>query len=235
MPSSEVNSLEAQPVADEHQSRPRMVADTFGIWNRKFHYYVGLYFLLFIWLFSFSGLMLNHHWQIATSWYPNRKQWSVKKPIQPLPEGTNLEKARNLMRQLDISGEVSLGEAQSKPGQFDFQAVKPGRFFQIHADLVTNQASVQIAQANAWGIMHMLHTFSGVRREDPRQQRNWIVTKIWTFSMDALALGLIFLVFSSYYMWYGFKRNRRLWGWITLSAAYLLCGFFVVGLKWLFS
>jgi len=48
MPSSEVNSLEAQPVADEQKSRPRMVADTFEIWNRKFHYYVGLYFLLFI-------------------------------------------------------------------------------------------------------------------------------------------------------------------------------------------
>jgi len=153
----------------------------------------------------------------------------------PPPEGTNLEKARNLMRQLDISGGVSWSEGQFKPGQIDFQAVKPGQFFQVHADLVTSQATVQIAQTNAWGIMHMLHTFSGVRREAPRQKRNWVLTGIWTFSMDALALGLIFMVLSSYYMWYGFKRNQRRLGWITLSTAYLLCGFFVVGLKWLFS
>jgi len=29
-------------------------------WNRRLHYYLGLYFLLFLWLFSFTGLLLNH-------------------------------------------------------------------------------------------------------------------------------------------------------------------------------
>ena len=32
---------------------------TVETWNRKLHIYVGLYFLTFLWLFSFSGLLLN--------------------------------------------------------------------------------------------------------------------------------------------------------------------------------
>ena len=32
----------------------------FETWNKKLHIYIGLYFLLFLWLFSISGLFLNH-------------------------------------------------------------------------------------------------------------------------------------------------------------------------------
>ena len=28
--------------------------------NRRAHYYLGLYFLFFLWLFAFTGLLLNH-------------------------------------------------------------------------------------------------------------------------------------------------------------------------------
>ena len=35
-------------------------------WNRTFHFYLGLYFLFFLWLFSLSGLMLNHgQWRVS--------------------------------------------------------------------------------------------------------------------------------------------------------------------------
>ena len=33
---------------------------TFETWNRKSHYYLGLYLLFFLWLFLLTGLMLNH-------------------------------------------------------------------------------------------------------------------------------------------------------------------------------
>ncbi len=29
-------------------------------WNRRLHYYFGLYFLFFTWLFALTGLLLNH-------------------------------------------------------------------------------------------------------------------------------------------------------------------------------
>ena len=34
-------------------------------WNQKLHIYLGLYFLVFLWLFAVSGLLLNHGWQFA--------------------------------------------------------------------------------------------------------------------------------------------------------------------------
>ena len=40
----------------------------FERWNRKLHFYAGLFLLLFIWLFAVSGLILNHpKWTFAES------------------------------------------------------------------------------------------------------------------------------------------------------------------------
>ena len=46
--------------------------------------------------------------------------------------------------------------------------------------------------------------------------------------MDALAVGLLVMVFGSYYMWYRLKPKRTL-GWIALSAGVISCGLFVFG------
>ena len=46
----------------------------FERWNRKLHFYAGLFLLFFMWLFAFSGLVLNHPtWSFAESW-TNRKE-----------------------------------------------------------------------------------------------------------------------------------------------------------------
>ena len=90
---------------------------------------------------------------------------------------------------------------------------------------------MQQIQVNLWGVIHVLHTFSGVRIGDPTMQRDWLLTRVWSFSMDALAAGLIRMVFSSYYMWYGLKEKRRL-GSFVLALGVLSCGFFVKGLAW---
>jgi hypothetical protein len=63
MPSSPEQTLSA---ADA----PRANAGGYRVWNRKLHYYLGLYFLFFVWLFALSGLLLNHSWTFAGFW-PN--------------------------------------------------------------------------------------------------------------------------------------------------------------------
>jgi hypothetical protein len=46
--------------------RGRGAFDSFLVWNRRVHYYLGLYLLFFIWLFAFTGVLLNHpRWQYA--------------------------------------------------------------------------------------------------------------------------------------------------------------------------
>lgn len=98
----------------------------FLVWNRRLHYYPGLYLLFFCWLFVFTGLLLNHsRWQFAQFW-PNRVQRTTEHQIQ-LPKGaTDVERARNLMQQLGIAGEIQWPTAQPSNGPFAFQVSRPG-------------------------------------------------------------------------------------------------------------
>ena len=42
---------------------------TLEAWNRRLHFYLGLYLLFFIWLFALTGLLLNHpKWSFADFW-----------------------------------------------------------------------------------------------------------------------------------------------------------------------
>ena len=90
----------------EHQPSGKMAfqrfADVLEVWNRRFHFYIGLFLLFFLWLFAFTGLLLNHSdWNFAEFW-PNRKQADVARPIEPLPAGGDLARTQDIMRQLGI-------------------------------------------------------------------------------------------------------------------------------------
>ncbi len=61
----------------------RLPTDVLAVWNRKLHYYTGLYLLLFLWLFAFTGLLLNHpQWTFAEFW-PTRAQSTIDRQIDP--------------------------------------------------------------------------------------------------------------------------------------------------------
>jgi len=91
---------------------------------------------------------------------------------------------------------------------------------------------VQHIEVNAWGVMNALHTFRRTRATTPSAVRDWMLTEIWVVAMDALAAGLLLMVFSSYYMWYRLKRKRTL-GLVVLTGGVVSCGFFAVGLAWM--
>jgi hypothetical protein len=211
----------------------RRLADTFALWNRRLHYYLGLYLLLFLWLLSFTGLLLNHPtWTFAEFW-PNRTQSTFSRPIQPPPRGEDLLQARDILRQLGIRGEIEWSKKRASASRLDFRAGRPGHSFEISADLEQNLATVRRTDLNAWGIARTLHTFTGVRISDSANERDWGMTVLWALSMDALAAGSILMVLSSLYMWWGQVRKRR-WGRVALGSGLLSCGLFVVGLRWLF-
>lgn len=210
----------------------RLPAGALSAWNRRLHYYIGLYLLFFLWLFSFTGLLLNHpKWSFAEFW-PNRKQSSFELPIQPPPPGGDLEQARDIMRQAGVRGEIEWTRTRADPSRLDFRASRPGHIVEIKTDLQQNRATVQRIDLNAWGVMRILHTFTGVRMADPANQRDWSMTTLWAFCMDALALDQILMVLSGIYMWWDQKRKRWL-GLIALGAGALSCGLFVIGLRWL--
>ena len=217
-------------IGDERPERGATA--TFLVWNRRLHYYAGLYFLFFTWLFVFTGLLLNHpRWQFAQFW-PNRVQATTEQRVQAPAGGSDFERANDLMRQLRIAGEIQWPAQQPADGLFAFQVNRPGLILDIKADIEQGRATVQRTQLNAWGVMHLLHTFTGVRATDPRNTRDWTLTTVWALAMDAVAFNLIAMVFTSYIMWYRL-RAKRLGGLVALLAGVISCGAFLGALRWL--
>lgn len=208
--------------------------NAFRVWNRKLHYYLGLYFLFFTWLFALTGLLLNHSWKFA-EFYPNRSittsDAAIKSPATALDDASL---ARDVAGQLGIRGEIALVTTAQVLGRIDFNVSRPGKVYQIQANPNEGRAHVVSNQYNAWGILHVLHTFTGVSVTNPKQKREWIVTTAWALAMDAVAVGLIFMVFSSYYMWWVLPKKRML-GSTVLCAGCLSSFLFVFALRWIYS
>ena len=202
----------------------------FEVWNRKIHYYLGLYLLFFIWLFAFSGLLLNNSgWKFFEFW-EKRKESAQERAVTTPPQGSDLAQANDLMHQLGLSGEIEWTESRGDNNRLNFRVTRPGHVIDVNADFQQKRATVKRIDYNAWGLMRTLHTFTGASVHDNRNQRDWILTKIWAFTMDAVAVGLIVMVLSSIYMWYVLPEKRRL-GAIILSLGVLSCGLFCVGLR----
>jgi hypothetical protein len=197
----------------------------FEKWNRKLHFYLGLYFLFFLWLFSLTGLLLNHgQWRISAV-ANERKETRYERMID-LPAGaTDLDHVRDVMRQLSLQGEIDLPVAQQEPGRLAFNVSRPNDANQVKVDLDTRLASVQHFDNSGWAAFRIFHTFSGSRYNQPASQREWMATSLWVLAMDALAVGLIIMVLGSYYMWWRLKPKRQL-GLIVLAAGYVACGWF---------
>jgi hypothetical protein len=211
------------------ERRERSGADILLVWNRRLHYYLGLYLLFFSWLFVFTGLLLNHsRWQFAQFW-PNRVQSTTEREFRTPQATTDLARARDLTQQFGIAGEIQWPAAQPRDGSFAFQVNRPGAVIDVKADLRSGRATLQRSDVNVWGVMHVLHTFTGMPSASSRNERDWILTTVWAISMDAVAAGLIFMVLSSYIMWYRLKA-KRLGGIIALVLGLVSCGAFVAAL-----
>lgn len=220
---------EATGNADPAASRGKRLAR----WNRRLHYYLGLYLLFFVWLFALTGLLLNHsQWKFAEFWSNRRESALEQDIVAPRVDG-DMAQARDLMQQLGIRGEIEWTVTRNAPGALEFRASRPGRIFEIKADLARQKATVKQIEFNAWGVMRVLHTFTGVRPNDDRNRRDWILTSVWAWTMDAVAVGLILMVISSLFLWWELPHKRRS-GTIVLALGILSSGLFCLGLRWLY-
>ena len=206
--------------------------ESFLVWNRRVHFYLGLYLLFFTWLFAFTGLLLNHpRWQFAQFW-PNRLQSTTEHTLGSVTAVADIDRARDVMRQLGIAGELQWPSAPPADGPFTFQVSRPGLVVDVKADLRAGRATVQRTQLNAWGVMHVLHTFTGAPAADSRNRRDWTLTTVWALSMDAVAAGLIVMVLGSYVMWFRL-RAKHPGGIVALALGFVSCGAFIGALRWL--
>jgi hypothetical protein len=227
MPSSSEENTQPVPGSAGRQG------EVFKRWNGRLHYFLGLYLLFFVWLYALSGLLLNHSlWKFAAFWDSRQQTTFDRDIVSPASKGV-LAEARDVMEQLGIRGEIEWTVTQNDASRFDFRVSRPGHIYDIKTDLASKKASVQRIDLNGWGAVRLLHAFTGVRLNDPRNQRSWMLTLVWAYSMDAVAVGLILMVLSGLIMWYE-ARPKRLWGGIVLMLGFLSCGLFCFGLRWLF-
>src|SRR4051812_18187851 len=92
----------------------------FETWNRKLHYYLGLYFVFFLWLFLLTGLLLNHgQWSIAQT-ANQRRETRFERAVQIPANGSDLDRARIVARQLRLVGEIDFPAARQASNRFDF-------------------------------------------------------------------------------------------------------------------
>jgi hypothetical protein len=200
-------------------------------WILKLHLYLGLYFLIFLWLFSVSGLLLNHQFKFA-EFYPQRRETKGERPITPPPPGSDFARAMDLARQLGVEGELEWTANRPTAERLDFRISRPGHLVDVKADLLKHTAAVQDVRYNGWGVLRALHTFNGVGFFAPQATREWSLTKLWTFAMDAVAAGVIVLVASSVILAW-LRRDKRIASIIAFAAGCLACGLFVLGLRFL--
>jgi hypothetical protein len=200
-------------------------AKTLERWNRRFHYYLGLYFLFFVWLFSATGLMLNHQ-----QWFRNlyeRDENTYEMPIETPAGDTTVMRMRHAAGQLDLRGEIDW-PAPQPVGHFDFNVNRPNGAAQVRVDLNAKKAYVKAFDNNALHGFQIFHTFSGSRFNQPASTRDWMLTSLWVWAMDAFAAGLVVMVLGSYYMWWRLKK-RKAAGVVALAAGFGMCGLFVMG------
>jgi hypothetical protein len=196
----------------------------FETWNRKIHFYLGLYFVFFLWLFSLTGLLLNHGQWLLAMGANERTETRYERSIEGPSGATDLERVHDVIRQLNLVGEVEIPASQ-QPGQLSFGINRPSDASQIRVDLQQRRVAVQHFDNSGWATFRIFHTFSGSRYNQPSSQRDWFITTIWVVAMDALAGGLIVMVLGSYYMWFRLKPKRRL-GFVVLVAGFVSCGIF---------
>ena len=210
--------------------RPTNAGRAVTVWTRRLHFYVGLYFLFFIWLFSVTGLFLNHPEWAFTRYWPLRQERVSERSFSVLPDTGDMVVAQALREQLALAGEITQVERRLADSLVIVQLSRPGRIHRIEASLARGTARVFETNVNAIGVMDALHKFTGVRLDDAGQRRDWVLTTVWAFAMDAVAIGLLVMVASGLYLWYRLGK-KRLAGALALAGGTAVCVFFVFGLS----
>src|SRR6266699_4629830 len=122
---------------------PSSASVLFETWNRKLHYYLGLYFLFFLWLFLLTGLLLNHgRWAMAQA-ANQRRETRYEQSVRPQAGETDRARAQDVAAQLRLTGEIDLPATPQLPGHFDFNVARPKDASQVKIDLVQHKASIQ--------------------------------------------------------------------------------------------
>ena len=198
---------------------------------KDLHFYIGLFISPFILVFAISALVLNHDF---VDWQDNWQDWyfSVNEKVDetyridiPTPDKSNIDFARDIQKQVNISGEIAGVFRDSI--QIYIPVTKPGHRVSIRADLVAGLAYIHSEKTNIWKKMIWLHKMPGPHNANIRG--NWIYTKIWKSLVDISVIFLLFSSITGITLWY-YLKSERIIGLIALLIGFLSIASLVIGL-----
>jgi hypothetical protein len=192
--------------------------------NRKLHIHLGLFILLFLWMYFLSGLIIHHgKWKFAQFWekrIESKTDFTLSKDqITTNPQIVDLIKEK-----FKLKGEVE--NLQLKPEKIDFRINTPGLLHEVHIDPITGNGTMKVLQYNFWGKLRTLHVFNGINKNEPSKTPNWIVSKFWRLMMDVTAIVMIILCLGSWIMWYKVRKDYKL-GAAFLGAGLVIGAYFI--------
>lgn len=191
-------------------------------WNRKIHIYLGLYLLFFMWLFGFSGLLLNHHWEFANFW-ENRIETGYDKTIQISEERDQEALVHEIMNKLNLNGSVNNLIFSTDSVFFNFVISKPGTRYVVKANLNNGKIMITEMKLNNWGIMRILHTSRNPSSKEQSERYPSIIASIWSISLDIVSVGLIVMCLGGWYVWMQAQRKRFYLGLVSITGGFILC------------
>ncbi len=196
-------------------------------WNRKIHIYLGLFLLLFIWLFGLSGLLLNHHWEFSNSWV-KRKVVSYEKMIKPGKEKDGKNMAREIADKLNLSGNIVNVRYSADSSVLDFILTKPGTRYDLSTKLRTCRVTIKETILDQWAAIKALHTMRNPTQKEMNDRHQPTLAYIWSFSIDVVSVGLIIICLGGWYLWYQAEKKRFYLGLISLTTGVILAAYILM-------
>jgi hypothetical protein len=196
-------------------------------WNLKIHIYIGLFLLFFIWLFGFSGLLLNHHWEFANFW-EQRKEISYNKTIQIGDERGQFALVNDIKHKLNLNGSISNPSFSNDSILLNFIVSKPGTRYDIKANLDDGDILISEMKFNKWGILRALHTLRNPTKKEEGVNYQSIMASIWSISTDIISLSLVVLCLGGWILLLQVSGKRFYPGLISLVGGITLCILFLL-------
>jgi hypothetical protein len=170
----------------------------------------------FLLLFAVSVFFLNHVKLVPGAATTSEAFQGLVIPdgIAQLQGGAAIPAARDILRQINLDGEIGSARSARQNSHFLIQVLKPGLEVSVDVDLGAGQATVSKRRTSLTERLAYLHKMPGPHNVDLRG--NWLPTMIWRLFADVTVYLVLFLTFTGLYLWWVLRAERRI-GLVMLS------------------
>lgn len=192
-------------------------------WTRTAHLYVGLAVSPFVIVYAVSTVALNHPELLGRGASPATQIAHVRVPASD----DNLTFARDVLRQVGVTGEVKFVRRDVKAGEVEIPVQHAGARSTVTVDLATGRTIIDREEPRLVESLVFFHKMPGPHVVALRG--NSTAVALWRWIADTSVLAIIFLAASGLYLWTALRAERTI-GLVSLAAGAVVFAALLVGL-----